>query len=123
MFRLAGLSENVGFGMKKILLWKELTGKDVEITSAIDYSLVTFTLGKATNVGKEHPKKLPEKTIAIRKILLETIKETPECTIEYLATLANVSKDAVKYHIKSLTSEGIVKREGRKGGRWIIIDK
>ncbi|MEE0520547.1 MAG: hypothetical protein UDK36_04015 [Bacteroidaceae bacterium] len=48
--------------MKKILLWKELTGKDVEITSAIDYSLVTFTLGKATNVGKEHPKKLPEKT-------------------------------------------------------------
>ena len=62
MFRLAGLSENVGFGMKKILLWKELTGKDVEITSAIDYSLVTFTLGKATNVGKEHPKKLPEKT-------------------------------------------------------------
>ncbi len=62
MFRLAGLSENVGFGMKKILRWKELTGKDVEITSAMDYSLVTFTLGKATNVGKEHLKKLPEKT-------------------------------------------------------------
>ena len=75
------------------------------------------------NIRKNYPKKLPEKTIAIRKILLETIKETPECTIEYLATLANVSKDAVKYHIKSLTSEGNVKIEGRKGGRWIIIDK
>lgn len=88
------LSENVGFGMKKILRWKELTGKDVDIVSAIDYSMVTFSLGNATRSVENYPKKLPEKTIAIRKILLETIRETPECTVEFLATLANVSKDA-----------------------------
>lgn len=51
LFRFANISENVGFGMGKLLSWKQLTGNDVTCESDRNVVRVTFFL--KNNIDKD----------------------------------------------------------------------
>lgn len=66
--------------------------------------------------SQESSQKIRRKTS--RKIL-DLIKTNPDITIAGLASQIGITDRAVKYHLKSLTQKGIVRRVGPdKGGHW-----
>lgn len=44
MFRLAHLSENLGYGLSKLKRWQEVTGRPIHIETTINSVKVTFDL-------------------------------------------------------------------------------
>lgn len=44
MFRLAHLSENLGYGLRKLKRWQEVTGRPIHIETTINSVKVTFDL-------------------------------------------------------------------------------
>ena len=58
--RFAKLSENIGFGINKLMSWKTLTGNDVTIRNERDYVMVTLHL--KSEVLEETTQKTTQKT-------------------------------------------------------------
>lgn len=54
-----------------------------------------------------------------RKILARIVAN-PELSLEELATLFGLTRDGIYYHIKKLRKMGVLSREGKKGGKWIV---
>ncbi len=56
-FRYAKLSENAGYGIDKMLRWKELTGQDITFESELTHSTVIYPLSENTTqvLPKHHP--------------------------------------------------------------------
>ena len=54
------LSENIGFGINKLMSWKTLTGNDVTIRNERDYVMVTLHL--KSEVLEETTQKTTQKT-------------------------------------------------------------
>ena len=65
LFRFAKLSENIGFGINKLMSWKTLTGNDVTIRNERDYVMVTLHLN--SDVAENVAEKL---TVRQKRILL-----------------------------------------------------
>ena len=59
------LSENIGFGINKLMSWKTLTGNDVTIRNERDYVMVTLHLN--SDVAENVAEKL---TVRQKRILL-----------------------------------------------------
>ena len=52
---------------------------------------------------------------------IKALREDKSITIEELSVICHLSQDGVRYHIKYLKSEGIIRRVGKKGGYWEIL--
>ena len=54
--------------------------------------------------------------------ILAAIQAKPEITQKELAQSIGITLDGIKYHIKNMTKQGLIKHEGStKAGKWIII--
>ena len=90
-----------------------------------DECLMTFALaveedGVGNNVGKEQndPKELTERQVYI----LGLIEEDDLITIQQMTQKMKVPEKTIKRELAALQEMGVLVREdGRKGGRWIII--
>lgn len=125
LFRAAKLGENAGYGIDKIRKWKSLTGMDVTFSSEIAYSTVTYYRINPATTGKTTDKttnKTTDKTYSgVKEVILRAMQSSPSITIEELSVICHLSQDGVRYHIKYLKSEGIIRRVGKKGGYWEIL--
>lgn len=103
--------------------------------ASFDFSLITafrvvekvsqkyFEEGFGGETAQEKHKKGPriaQETTQER--ILAAIKAKPEITQKELAQSIGITLDGIKYHIKNMTKQGLIKHEGStKAGRWIII--
>ena len=122
-FRYAKLSENVGYGIDKILRWKKLTGKDVKFQSELLMSIVTYPRQEKNadidTIGTTE--KTSTKTSTKTDEILSVINVTPDVTIEQLMDYCGLKKSGVRYHLEKLKAEGVIIRVGgNKGGYWHI---
>ena len=127
-FRHPRLSENAGYGIDKILCWKELTGKEVRIDSDLMISTVTYPLAKNTisrqvGPGGEINGEINGeiKSEDERKVLL-LIKDNNQITSSIIAEKLNFSKRKVDRLIASLRDNRVIRRLGsNKTGSWEIL--
>ena len=123
-FRHPKLSENAGYGIDKIIKWKELTGSEVKFESDLLISTVTYPLSKNNsrqidNVGDENNGENDENND--EKKLLEQIKLNPKITQPQLSEILGFSLRKVNRMISTLRKAGKLDRVGKtKGGYWVI---
>lgn len=119
-FRHPKLSENAGYGIDKILRWKNLTGQDVVIDSDLMMSTVTYPLKKANLFPhfegiNEGIKTEDEKIVAL------TLKADGRLTISQLAERLHLSVSKIERIQSALKKRGIIKRVGsNKTGYWEV---
>ena len=83
---------------------------------------VTFQRKSATENATENAttQKTTQKTT---QIMLQLMKETPEISIEELATACGITRDGINYNIKKLKEAGHLRRiGGDNGGHWEVIE-
>lgn len=126
-FKLARISENGGYGIDKILNWKNLTGCDVDIQSDITKSEVTFDLPRrginrpqSPIIPKEEIND-PTKELETAETILKLIKENDKISISELMDALDLSKSSINRIIFRLKDEGRLNRIGTaRNGVWII---
>jgi len=112
LFHWAKLSENVGFGFDKMLVWKYKVGFDVHI----DYSEVTFNLGDG---GEKVGEMIGESEIQ-RKII-QLMLEQPKISAKQIGEMVGMTSRGVQKNIDVLKKIGLVERVGAaRGGHWIV---
>lgn len=95
--------------------------------ASFDFSLITafrvvenvsqkyFEEGFGGETSKKHPRTTQERILA-------AIQAKPEITQKELAQSIGITLDGIKYHIKNMTKQGVIKHEGStKAGKWVII--
>jgi len=71
---------------------------------------------------RKTPKKTPKKSPRSIQIVA-IMRSNPKATRKELSKLLNCTQDSIKYHLKQLTNDGIIKHEGpTKAGKWIIFE-
>lgn len=61
-------------------------------------------------------------TKSVTDKIADLMKAKPNITAKQIAESLNISFDGVRYHIKNLGVNGIIKREGStKSGKWVAI--
>lgn len=126
-FKLARISENGGYGIDKILNWKNLTGCDVDIQSDITKSEVTFDLPRRGLNRPEIPA-MPKEELddpteeqEATETILKLIKENDKISISELMNALDLSKSSINRIISRLKDEGRLTRIGTaRNGVWII---
>ncbi len=123
-FRHPKLSENAGYGIDKIIKWKELTGSDVKFESDLLISTVTYPLAKMNSRHSGHisgANNGANNGANDENKLLEHIKNNPNITQPQLADILGFSLRKVNRLIYSLKKSGKISRIGKtKGGYWVI---
>ena len=122
-FRLPKLSENAGYGIDKIIKWKELTGGDVKFESDLLISTVTYPLTKFNSRQFEHVggENNGENVENGEYRVIELIKLNPHITQPQLSEMLGFSLRKVNRIISSLRKSGKISRVGKtKGGYWVI---
>ncbi len=119
LFRHPKLSENAGYGIDKILGWKNLTGKTVTFESDMLSSTVTYLLAStkdSRNAGENNGENNDENKV------LKIIRKTPGITQPQIAIQTGFSTRKVNRIIASLRGKDIITRIGKtKGGYWKIL--
>ena len=75
----------------------------------------------------EKQEKLPEKSgnttrETVKEEIIRLIKEYPEITAKEMAIQLHVTEEGIRFHIKNMKKEGILKRIGStKKGEWEIL--
>lgn len=130
LFRLAKLSENLGYGIPKLKRWEQLTGRKMTIHAAIDHVVVTFYFknrqddssdnsGFNGNVGKNVGKNVDKKFSDRQRQILEFMKESPMISLVEMSKRLGVSSKTVEREIARMSD--IVRRVGsKKGGHWKV---
>lgn len=130
-FRYAKLSENAGYGIDKMLKWKELTGKDIVFLSELTFSTVTYPLpdkggqkngGQKKVVRKEKggQKESGQKT---RLLILDLMRTNPNISRKELSEKLQIAESAIQKHIATLKELGLIVREGGdRYGNWKVIE-
>lgn len=99
--------------------------------ASFDFSLITafrvvenvsqkyLEEGFGGETSKKHPRNIQETT---QERILAAIQAKPEITQKELAQSIGITLDGIKYHIKNMTKQGLIKHEGStKAGKWVII--
>ncbi|MDY5434435.1 MAG: winged helix-turn-helix transcriptional regulator [Bacteroides pyogenes] len=64
---------------------------------------------------KKSPRNIEDK-------ILDEIKNFPQVTRKDLAKRLNRTEDSIRYYLRRMVKEGVIKHEGpTKAGKWIII--
>ena len=120
MFRLAHLSENLGYGLSKLKTWESVTGNPMKIDPSLSSVKVIFYFtpkGEGTNVAKNVAKNVTERQTSI----LNIITETPQITRAEIADKIGVNVKTIERELASLTN--YVRYVGpKKGGHWEVIN-
>lgn len=119
MFRLAHLSENLGYGLSKLKTWESVTGNPMKIEPSLSAVKVIFYFkpkegnhGVAKNVAKNFTDR--------QTLILNIITETPQITRAEIADKIGVNVKTIERELGSLTN--YVRYVGpKKGGQWEII--
>ena len=126
LFRFAKLSENIGFGINKLMSWKTLTGNDVTIRNERDYVMVTLHLKSEVleettqKTTRKTTQKLTEQQVAIIRYLSEHPFASRR---EISENIDDITEDGVKYNLQKLQQIGMIIRIGPdKGGHWEILE-
>lgn len=109
---------------------KEL-GENGNGQASFDFSLITafrvvesvsqkyFEEGFGGEAAQEKSKKSPRN---IEDEILDEIKNFPQVTRKDLAKRVNRTEDSIRYYLRRMVNEGVIKHEGfTKAGKWIII--
>ena len=120
MFRLAHLSENLGYGLSKLKTWESVTGNPIRIETSLSSVKVTFYFRpkeEDTNVAKNVAKNVTER----QTLILNIITETPQITRAEIADKIGVNIKTIERDLASMTN--YVRYVGpKKGGYWEIKD-
>lgn len=129
-FRHAKLSENAGYGIDKILHWRDLTGAEVKFESDMMTSSVIYSLlkkGKNTIINVENDPSLTQDDPSLTQVLtqvLEQIKSDNKISYTRLASVLGISPSSAKRHMQKLKELGKIRRVGTtSAGYWEIIEK
>ena len=120
LFRLAHLSENLGYGLRKLKRWQEVTGRPMHIKTTINSVKVTFDLQnrevKKADVAKNVAKNLTER----QQQIIALISENPQTTRAEIAAAIGVATKTIERELAALPD--IVRYVGsKKGDHWEII--
>ena len=89
-----------------------------------------FEEGFGGETAQEKPKKDPRKAQETSKKsprniedeILDEIKDFPQVTRKDLAKRLNRTEDSIRYYLRRMVKEGVIKHEGStKAGKWIIV--
>lgn len=69
LFRLAHISENLGYGLRKLKRWQEVTGRTMHIDTSINSVKVTFDLQTRDTSKINVPVNAPVKLTETQKIV------------------------------------------------------
>ncbi len=132
LFRLAHLSENLGYGLRKLKRWQEVTGRPMHIETTINSVKVTFDLrsreaeksdvGKnvGKNVGKDVGKDVGKKITPRQQMILDLINANPYISMSEMANKIGVATRTIEREISRMNS--LVNHSGPKnGGKWHIL--
>ncbi len=120
-FRHPKLSENAGYGIDKIIRWKELTGYDVNFDSDLLISTLTYPLAKSNT--RQANISSGEINGEIKKVLY-LITQNPNITQRNVAEKLGYSERKVNRIVSKLRKLGMLAREGsNKTGRWVVNKK
>lgn len=129
LFRLAHLSENLGYGLRKLKRWQAVTGRPMHIETTINSVKVTFDLQTreaekadvAKNVVKNVAKNVAKNLTERQQRIIALISEDPQTTRADIATAIGVATKTIERELFALS--GIVRYVGpKKGGHWEIVD-
>ena len=121
LFRLAHLSENLGYGLRKLKKWPEITGRPMNIETTVNSVKVTFYLqtrdATSSNVGVNVGVKLND----TQTKTLELIRKNPSITHTEIAQALSVTVKTAERTTKALRELDLLKREGSdKTGIWVL---
>lgn len=125
LFRFAKLSENVGFGISKLMSWKGLTGNEVTIRSERDYVLVTLYLkSDVVDATQKTTQKTTQKLTAQQRSIIDYLSTHPYASRKELSkNIIDITENGIKYNLNRLQQIGLLKRVGPdKGGHWEVIE-
>ena len=118
-FKLAKLSENGGYGIDKILEWKNITQCEVTIESSITISEVQFMMPINANQRQSTPNDVKD---GVENFILALIKENPKISLYELAKKTKVSRRTIDRYINTLKNANVLQRCGSaRNGYWTVI--
>ena len=94
--------------------------KDTDHTSTTQVSDTTQTKLSQKTITKNYHKKLSQKTITIRGLLVKLMSDNPNISISEMAAASGITSIGVRYHLDAMRKEGLLQRSGTKGGAWIL---
>ena len=117
LFRLAHISENLGYGLRKLKRWMEVTGRPMNIETTINSVKVTFDLQtREADVAKNVAKNLTER----QQQIIAPITENPQTTRADIAATIGVAIKTVEPELAAISN--IIRYVGsKKGGHWELI--
>lgn len=128
LFRLAHLSENLGYGLRKLKRWQEITGRPMHIETSINSVKVTFNFRirksernkVAKNVVKSVAKNVAVSLTDRQQKILAIISENPHTTRAEMAAAIGVATKTIERDLARLSD--VVRYVGpKKGGYWEYI--
>ena len=120
-FKLARLSENGGYGIDKILNWKDITKCEVSIESNITKSEVVFELPINANQRQSTPIGVNNTDLPLADRVLALINADDKISIDSLAKSTGQSRRNIDRAINLLKKSGKLIRIGStRNGEWVI---
>ena len=75
--------------------------------------------GEEETNDEKAPEKAPEK---VKETIFNLLKKNPSFSAKEIATKIQKTITTVKYHLRKMTDEGVIKHEGAtKSGKWVIL--
>lgn len=129
LFRLAKLAENIGFGIDRLLSWKQLTGQNVNIHSERDFVCVTLYFNSdvveniADDVVENVVSNVVENLNDRQNKIIELLRQEPTLSASQLAQQVSSTLRTVQRDLARLRYLGIISRTGSdKKGFWTITN-
>lgn len=118
---MAHLSENLGYGLRKLKRWQEVTGRPMHIEATINSVKVTFYFQKRDGVTTDVAKNVAKNLTGRQQQIIAIIDKNPQTTRVEIASIIGVSSKTIERELAALSD--IVRYVGsKKGGHWEIID-
>lgn len=120
LFRLAHLSENLGYGLRKLKRWQEITGRPMHIETTINSVKVTFDFQTRESETSDVAKSVAINLTERQQQIITLISKNPQTTRAEIAFTIGVSAKTIERELATLSE--IVRYVGsKKGGHWEII--
>lgn len=90
-----------------------------------DNRFIDFMLDVIDNVLEKLPRKTTQKNkLNFNQVrIIKLIKDNPKITRKEISSILNITSDGVKYNLKKLCDNNIIKRVGPdNGGYWKVVD-
>ena len=112
------ISENLGYGLRKLKRWQDVTGRPMYIETTINSVKVTFDLQtRGANVAKNVAKNLTDR----QQQIIALITDNPQTTRAEIANALGVATKTIERELAAISD--IIRYVGsKKGGHWEILN-